>query len=94
MKAISRNYTMILIAAGLAGMATGAWAQDTEKRDEVTLEEIIVTAQKMAQNMQEVPIAITAFTGEDLAKRQAVTLETLQGLVPNVQIGSFPNTPQ
>ena len=98
MKAISRNYTMILIAAVLAGVTTDAWAQDEgqddESRRQGVIEEIIVTAQKREESQQDVPLAITAFTGMELAKRQAVTLEALQGAVPNVQIGHFFNTPR
>ena len=86
--------SIVVIAAVLASVATGAWAQVTQPQSDTSLEEITVTAQKRAENMQVVPIAITAFTGEDLKKKQAVTLEALQGQVPNVQIGSFPNTPR
>ena len=44
-----------LAAAVLASMASMAVA-------EVSIEEVVVTARKRAENLQEVPIAVTAFT--------------------------------
>ncbi len=41
------------------GLATTATAQDAGG-EELVLEEVIVTAQKRAENLQDVPIAITA----------------------------------
>ena len=57
------------------------------------LQEIIVTAQKRSENLQTVPIAATAVSGVDIERRQAVTIEGLNGTVPNVQISNFANTP-
>jgi iron complex outermembrane receptor protein len=33
-----------------------------------TVEEIVITTQKRAQNLQDVPISVTALTGDELAK--------------------------
>jgi iron complex outermembrane receptor protein len=53
------NRIQRLAAVGLlAAAAAASHAQ--------TLEEIIVTAQKRAQRLQEVPISVTAFSGDDL----------------------------
>ena len=57
------------------------------------LEEILVTAQKREESLQDVPIAVTAFTAEEFEATHAVSLEGLQGSVPNVQIAHFANTP-
>lgn len=98
MKMSINRHCTIVIAAVLAGVTTDAWAQDEgqdeESRRQGIIEEIIVTAQKREESQQDVPFAITTFTGMELAKRQAVTLEALQGAVPNVQIGHFNNTPR
>jgi iron complex outermembrane receptor protein len=50
------------------------------------LEEIIVTAQRREQALQAVPMAISAFTGEQLAQLQADNLDSLQGAVPNLNL--------
>ena len=46
--------------------------------EDAIIEEIIVTAQKREQNLQETPISVTAFTGraiEDLGFRQSVDIQ-------------------
>ncbi|MCZ6619957.1 MAG: TonB-dependent receptor [Gammaproteobacteria bacterium] len=48
------------------------------------IEEIIVTAQRTAENIQDVPIAVTAITGEMLEEKQVITVSDLQMHAPNV----------
>ena len=50
------------------------------------LEEIVVTAQRREQNLQEVPISIVAMTGENLEVRGIDNLEEVSQGVPNVLI--------
>jgi iron complex outermembrane receptor protein len=57
------------------------------------LEEVVVTAQKKAESQQDVPVSISAFTGESLSDFQAMDLSSLSGAAPNVQISHFGNTP-
>jgi iron complex outermembrane receptor protein len=49
------------------------------------LEEVIITAQKRAQSLQEVSIAVTAFTGDQLDALGADTGYDLAKFIPNVQ---------
>jgi iron complex outermembrane receptor protein len=64
--------TVSLIALGLAGPASAQ------------IEEIIVTAQKVEENVQDVPIAVTAVSGEVLANSGTNSLESLGDLVPSL----------
>ncbi|MGH8189609.1 MAG: TonB-dependent receptor, partial [Steroidobacteraceae bacterium] len=64
-----------------AGLASGAHAQ-VETRG---LEEIIVTARKVQENLQETPIAITVLSGSDLEDRQVFNTNVLDQVVPNLQ---------
>lgn len=48
------------------------------------VEEIVVTAQKVEENLQDVPIAITAVSGDTLAASGTNSLENLGQLVPSV----------
>ncbi len=57
--------------------------------DSGQLEEVVVTAQRTSENIQDVPIAITALTGEMLELKQVITVSDLQMNAPNV---SFTNT--
>ncbi|MBL8550532.1 MAG: TonB-dependent receptor [Hyphomonadaceae bacterium] len=65
------------LAAAL-GAAGAAYAQSGE------VGEVIVTAQKRAESLQSVPIAVTAITGSDLDNKQIVNLEDIRDLVPNL----------
>ena len=58
------------------------------------LEEVVVTATKRVQNLQDVPASITAMTAEEM--RQRVILETsdLMGTAPNLQVTSAYSTTQ
>ena len=49
------------------------------------LAEIVVTAQKRAQNLQDVPIAVTALSGSELADRGVTTVEDLSNISAGVQ---------
>lgn len=48
------------------------------------VEEIVVTAQKVEENLQDVPIAITAVSGDTLTASGITSLENLSQLVPSV----------
>ncbi|WP_226664051.1 TonB-dependent receptor [Microbulbifer aggregans] len=49
------------------------------------LEEVVVTAQRREQNMQEVPVAVTAVTGEDLAAAQVDSITNVQQISSSVR---------
>ena len=63
-------------------------------QDDMVLEEIIVTAQRREQSLQEVPVAVTAFTGEALEIANITEAAQYLDLTPNVsytedgQVGS------
>ncbi len=80
----------VAIAAVLAGSA-GAAAQMAHAQQQAGasaggLEEIVVTATRREQNLQEVPISIVAITGENLEMRGIDNLEEVSQGVPNVVI--------
>ena len=62
-----------------ATMAQGAGAR-------AVLDEIVVTARRREESLQDVPISIIAFTAEDLEVRGVDNIERLNVLVPNVSI--------
>lgn len=57
--------------------------QDTESS---ALEEIVVTARKIAEPLQDAPAAISAFTGDALTLRGAVRLDDVSRHVPNMAL--------
>jgi iron complex outermembrane recepter protein len=77
----------LLGASALALMAaTPGYAQTppAEEALDDTSGDIIVTAQRQAQTLQEVPIAVSAFSGEQLEKQQIENASDLQLTLPNV----------
>ena len=52
-----------------------------------TLEEIVVTAQRREENLQVVPLAVTALSAETLANFRVTGMHDLSGLSPNLHIG-------
>jgi iron complex outermembrane receptor protein len=75
---------LILVAA-----VSTAFSQPTFAAEEnaLALEEVVVTAQKRVTNLQRTPIAITAFSGADLANSIVTDAADLNGRVPNLLIG-------
>ena len=74
-----------LIAALVASiLAQQAGAQ--QKTDEIP--EVVVTAQKRSESASRTPLALTAMTGDDLAKRGVASAADLTNVTPNVQIGA------
>ena len=73
---VARTRASIALLATCSLLAAGPAAAQ--------LEEIVVTAQKRAENLQDVPIALTAFTAEDIRARQIDTVADLRFSAPNV----------
>ena len=65
-------------------IAGAAHAQDAAEENSGGIGEIVVTAQKVAENVQDVPIAITALTADRLEAAGTTSLEGLTQLVPSV----------
>lgn len=83
----------MLAAVSLGAIAlssTAAFAQDaadtSAKRDTVGLEEIIVQARKVNENLQNVPVAVTAFTGEQLEAQNVQRVQDFANFTPGLAI--------
>jgi iron complex outermembrane receptor protein len=66
--------------AGALGAASAVHAQDG------MLEEVVVTAQKRAQNLQDVPISVSAITGDTLKANRVVSVLDISAVAPNVTV--------
>lgn len=75
--------TSSLAAMAVPQMAMAQAAPEQEQEDNRANGDIIVTATRIATNVQDVPIAITAVTSEALEERQLTTLADLGAVVPN-----------
>ena len=77
----------------LMGWPAAAAAQETPPADDGTsggggIAEIVVTAQKRAQNLQDVPAAVSAIGGDALEARGINETSDLMGAVPSLQIST------
>ncbi len=60
-----------------------ALAQESEA---LMLEEVVVTARKRTENLQDVPVAVTAFSAEDLSMKGITNITELQYRMPNTTL--------
>ncbi|MCK9543088.1 MAG: TonB-dependent receptor [Novosphingobium sp.] len=80
----------IALTAAALGIAPQALAQDigedSARDGRGSLDEIVATARRVAENLQSVPVAVTAFSGEELRSQGARTALDIQALTPNLKI--------
>ena len=70
--------TLSSLALAVAAASSGAYGAQ--------LEEIIVTAQKRAESLQDVPISMTALSGDKMDDAGITSFTELNGFVPNLAI--------
>ncbi len=78
--------TFLMATSALALLATTApaFAQDAAAEDEAAPAEIVVTAQKRSERLQDVPVAVSVISGAALANQGGINLESAQYLVPSL----------
>jgi len=84
-KLIYRNALYITIALALTGNVY-AQSDDSREGDVRTLEEVIITAQKREQSLQEVPVTVSAFSGTFIEEAGVQDIRDIAGLTPNLSI--------
>ena len=83
----SRKPMNPVAVAVLAALASAPAAYSQEAADAAgSLEEIIVTAQKREQNLQDVPIAVSVLSGNALESAGGFNAESLRQLVPSLNV--------
>lgn len=81
----------VLLSAAVAAAisAPGALAQRTG-----TLEEVVVTAAKREQTLQEIPVAVSVVSAESMAQAQVLDIKDLQTLVPSLRVTQLQGSAQ
>lgn len=80
------------IATIMAFSVASTLAFQASFADEPVLEEIIVTAQKRSESLQDVPISMEVVSGDMIDQYEIRDLETLQNYVPNLLIQPSPGS--
>lgn len=88
LRASSRRWA--LFSAASAAVLVSAWGASAQSSD-TTVQEVIVTAQKRPENVQSVPMSISAFSGDSLVKNNITTVADLTRFTPSVTITSSTN---
>ena len=91
---LKKTYNTKLIFVGLA-LATAATSVPIHAQTRTAiLEEVIVTAQKREETLQDAPIAISALNEAALEQRGITGLgDLMAGAIPTLKIAPFPNNP-
>jgi iron complex outermembrane receptor protein len=85
MKSMLRTSSALPLAAlAMVAFAAPAYAQDTANEDEGAPGEIVVTAQKRSENVQDVPVAVSVLSGERLAEASRPSIESAAQMVPSL----------
>ena len=77
-----------LLAASLPLLPASTMAQSAvdDGEENFAIEEVIVTAQRREQGLMDVPVAVTAFTGEQLERMGALDIIALTQTTPNTTL--------
>ncbi len=80
--------TSLFLTTALFAIAAPAYAQDAPQAEEAVVEEgeIIVTATQRAERLSDVPIAVSAVSGESLANTGATDVRALNQLAPSLLV--------
>lgn len=84
---LHRRKNSSLTASALVAILGATWLPQSVAEG-LSLEEVVVTAQKRAESLQDVPIAVTAISGDKIADAGIQGLEDISSYVPNLKITS------
>ncbi len=77
-------YLFLPATLGLTGLSFSLPTQ----AENLVLEEVVVTARKRAESLQEVPVAVTAFSTETMESLGIKNMHDIDGLVPGLNLGA------
>jgi iron complex outermembrane receptor protein len=86
------TFSHLVTAIATAGLST-TLAPMVQAQEDAVLEEVIVTARKVSESMQNVPIAVSSFSGENLESMVMRDIREMEGLIPNMVIDSVSVAP-
>jgi iron complex outermembrane receptor protein len=84
----TKNLAIIMSALPIGAIGVGQVAVSQETSDKV-FEEIVVTAQRREQSIYDVPVAISAFSPENIERQGITNLTDIGKFVPNLNVTEF-----
>jgi iron complex outermembrane recepter protein len=87
MKTFQRAYAFALLSGvSLTGLSVPAFGQEADENSDPVFGEIVVTAQKREQNLQDIPISISAISGDQAEFQGLNEVKDIGALSPNVSV--------
>ena len=77
-----KNKVLLAVMIANSAFTSSVFAQDAKKS--VQIEEVVVTARKRDESLQEVPVAVTAVSGEEMAASNIATIADLARIAPSL----------
>ncbi len=94
MKSLFKISVLATVALSAISVSAPVVAQEAQAADEVDDSEIIVTATKREQTLQDVPISVSVTSAERIERAQIRDLIDLQSIVPSLKIPQFQSATQ
>lgn len=87
----------LICAVGMTALSTAlaapVMAQDSDGEDEARrLGPVTVTAQRVEENLQDTPVAVTALSSDQIEDKQVLNIRDLTAQVPNINIATNTGT--
>jgi iron complex outermembrane receptor protein len=81
-----------LVALTATFATPGAFAAQPTSDDSSTLQEVVITAEKRTENLQEAPVAVNVLTPDTLSQQGVANITDLQDVLPAVKFvtGTYP----
>ncbi|MEL6933424.1 MAG: TonB-dependent receptor [Pseudomonadota bacterium] len=92
----SSRLKMLMQGSALAALSFGgaqsiAFAQEDGEQEVKRLTAVVITAEKREESVQDVPLSVTAISGDSLTAAGVTDLSTLDKLAPGLQFGQSGN---
>jgi len=83
---IRHNFYLSAISLAVLAVLAGSPQMAPAQTEAVVLEEIVVTARKRVESIQDVPIAVSAMSGENMEKLNISSIQDIGPLAPNLDV--------
>ncbi|MDB5447387.1 MAG: TonB-dependent receptor, partial [Phenylobacterium sp.] len=77
------SFAALALCAGFAAIPSSAAAQ-ASKQTGAQLEEVVVTARRVEENIQQVPVAVTAVSQQKLTELAVNSIQDMSKLAPSL----------
>jgi iron complex outermembrane receptor protein len=84
-KTPARAYALYAAVASILAAAPNAAVFAADEARATALQEVVVTARKREESLQDTPVAVTAFSGESLQEMGVVDLRGIANATPNME---------